>query len=115
MKPPRKVLNPYRPDAPTPSRAHRCTFASGFIGGYIGRTRQRHQRLFGQTVNIAARIENEAEASQCLILNAVLERTHAQDAFRAVVNQPAFSETEARNIALKGIKTPVTVRGFSLD
>ena len=70
---------------------------------------------FGQTVNIAARIENEAEASQCLISNAVLERTHAQDAFRAVVNQPTFSETEARNIALKGIKTPVTVRGFSLD
>lgn len=69
---------------------------------------------FGQTVNIAARVEGVAEKSQCLFSAPVLENPSTKAVFEELVSQSHFDLVPERVMQLRGISNPVTVTGFSL-
>ena len=68
---------------------------------------------FGSVVNTAARIEGKANASECLVSTSVLEEPAATKAFENLVGH-GFIHTREEELNLKGIATPVRVKGFGL-
>lgn len=70
---------------------------------------------FGQTVNIAARVQSKANASQCLVSQAVLDHEEARLAYEKVLNQSSFQKLDDQDLQLKGVKQSVSVCGFTLN
>ena len=68
---------------------------------------------FGQTVNIAARIESAAEPSQCLFSESVLEDIDAQKAFDALTQSEDFQKSESRSFKPKGVHQEIVVHGLT--
>lgn len=78
--------------------------------------------FFGQTVNIAARVEAAAKACECLITEDVLSfGPDSKDAFTEIVDYQCgegdflFKQTERTELSLKGVTNPVHARGFRLQ
>ena len=72
---------------------------------------------FGQTINVAARLEAAARASECVISNAVLDHTDAREAFDNIVGTDqgkTFIKIPKAKLLLKGIANPVAICGFRL-
>ena len=69
---------------------------------------------FGQTVNLAARIESVAGPSQCLVSAEVLDDPDARTFFDELVGGSAFTASGAQQIQPRGIAGTVTVHGLSL-
>jgi len=71
---------------------------------------------FGQTVNLAARVEAAAGASECLMTSSVLSSQDAKDAYEEVLQSKLFvgSKVPPVDMKLKGIQGSVNVTGFSL-
>ena len=69
---------------------------------------------FGQTVNIAARIESAAAASQCLVSSAALEDEETRKTFEDLAASPAFYATDDCDFQAKGVAQSLTVRGLTL-
>lgn len=69
---------------------------------------------FGQTVNIAARVEGAALPSQCLVSETVLADADAQRVFHEVADSGDFEATAVRPLQLRGVKRALSVRGLSL-
>ena len=69
---------------------------------------------FGQTVNLAARIESAASPSQCLVSAAVLDDPDARTLFDELAGRPSFAASGAEDIQPRGIARTVTVHGLSL-
>lgn len=68
---------------------------------------------FGQTVNIAARVESAAEPSQCLFSESVLEDIDAQKAFDALAQSEDFQKSESRSFKPKGVHQEIVVHGLT--
>ena len=68
---------------------------------------------FGQTVNIAARVQSAAGSSQCYVSEAVLRDQGAQEAFDRLIAQSCYAETEVSPLHLKGVQEQVKVRALS--
>lgn len=70
---------------------------------------------FGQTINVAARIEASAGASECLVTAAVLEEPGVKEAFDMLIeDNPNLEATPKRSLNLKGVAVPVEAQGFRL-
>lgn len=69
---------------------------------------------FGQAVNIAARIQNSALPSQCLISQDVLQDEEAQRAFDRLAQSGAAQSTPVADLKLRGIERCVKVRGLHI-
>mmetsp|Transcript_6203 Transcript_6203/g.9531 ORF Transcript_6203/g.9531 Transcript_6203/m.9531 type:complete len:613 (+) Transcript_6203:204-2042(+) len=70
---------------------------------------------FGQTINVAARIEASAGASECLVSAAVLEEPGAKEVFDTLIEDNSNLEaTPKRCLNLKGVAVPVKAQGFRL-
>ena len=69
---------------------------------------------FGQTVNVAARIEGEAGPSHCLVSSNVLADPDAQAAFDALVRAGRFSSGGSRVFQPRGVDRSVTVHDLAL-
>lgn len=69
---------------------------------------------FGQTTNIAARVQSVAKASECFVTNAVLESSpDALECYREIVSPGSnFASTPATELRLKGVEQKVKARGF---
>ena len=69
---------------------------------------------FGQTTNIAARVQSVAKASECFVTNAVLESSpDALECYRKIVSSGSnFVSTPATELSLKGVDHKVKARGF---
>jgi class 3 adenylate cyclase len=71
---------------------------------------------FGQTVNISARVQSKAGASQCLITEAALSSSpSARAAFERALSHPAFVRLEEQQLTLKGVSREVTTHGLRLQ
>ena len=76
--------------------------------------------FFGQTVNIAARVEQAAKASECFITEDVLEfGPDSRSAFNEIVNYRKgdiniFEPTQRTELSLKGVERLVYAQGFRL-
>jgi len=68
---------------------------------------------FGQTTNIAARVQSVAKASECFVTKAVLDNSDTMDCYKEIV-APAtnFRSTPATELSLKGLEHKVQARGF---
>lgn len=71
---------------------------------------------FGQTVNLAARVEGKAAASSCLVTEAVLSDPDARTSYHELVEGEVgtFEATPPMELDLKGIRGKVQARGFRL-
>ena len=67
---------------------------------------------FGQTVNIAARVQSAAGASQCFISHDLLKDSRASSAFQQVISSSNFTELAERDLDLKGVDGPLQASGF---
>ena len=67
---------------------------------------------FGQTVNIAARVESAAEASQCLFSESILQDLDAKNAFDELAQSKYFQKAEARTFQPKGVHQEIVVHGL---
>jgi class 3 adenylate cyclase len=72
--------------------------------------------FFGQTTNIAARIQSVAKASECFVSQAVLDSSpDSLECYREIVNPGSrFTSTPATELSLKGVDHKVQARGFRL-
>lgn len=71
--------------------------------------------FFGQTVNIAARVQHSAGTSQCLISADVLSQASARSALEEVTAQAGVRANHPTELKLKGIARPVGVSGFEVN
>lgn len=69
---------------------------------------------FGQTVNIAARVQSEAKASQVLVTEAVLDGVGARQAFAEIAEQTDFTASAFQTFQPRGVARAVSVRGLNL-
>jgi len=69
---------------------------------------------FGQTINVAARIEAAAGASECLVTAAVLKEPEAREALANIAENSNFLATPKSFLSLKGVSAPVEAQGFRL-
>lgn len=69
---------------------------------------------FGQTVNIAARIESAAAPSQCLVSENVLRGTSARVAFEELSRAPQFTASDIETFQPRGVDRSLAVRGLTL-
>jgi hypothetical protein len=69
---------------------------------------------FGQTTNIAARVQSVAKASECFVTEAVLESSpDAWECFNEITSPgSAFVATPSTELRLKGLEHQVRARGF---
>lgn len=69
---------------------------------------------FGQTSNIAARIQSVAKASECFVSQAVLDSSpDSLECYREIISPGTrFSSTPATELSLKGVEHKVHARGF---
>mmetsp|Transcript_14243 Transcript_14243/g.29928 ORF Transcript_14243/g.29928 Transcript_14243/m.29928 type:complete len:899 (+) Transcript_14243:95-2791(+) len=69
---------------------------------------------FGQTTNIAARVQSQAKASECFVTEAVLDSSRdARDAYTEITSSgSAFQSTPVTQLNLKGVQGNVKARGF---
>ncbi len=69
---------------------------------------------FGQTTNIAARVQSQAKASECFVTEAVLDSSRdARDAYTKITSSgSAFQSTPVTQLNLKGVEGNVQARGF---
>mmetsp|Transcript_19849 Transcript_19849/g.42591 ORF Transcript_19849/g.42591 Transcript_19849/m.42591 type:complete len:802 (-) Transcript_19849:65-2470(-) len=68
---------------------------------------------FGQTANIAARVQSAAKASECFVTEAVLATQDARDAYKEITGPGAsFKLTPLTELMLKGVDGKVHARGF---
>jgi len=72
---------------------------------------------FGQTVNISARVEAAAKASECYITEAVLADPDAKAAYEDIIagknkSSQKFEATPEKQLILKGVKGPVRAQGI---
>lgn len=69
---------------------------------------------FGQTVNVAARVESAASPSQVLVSDAVLRGEGARAAFEALAASPEFEASDFETFQPRGVDRALTVRGLTL-
>lgn len=69
---------------------------------------------FGQTVNIAARVQGEAQPSQVLISGAVLDGVGAREAFKELAEAPDFVDSAVQTFQPRGVTRALSVRGLTL-
>ncbi|KAL7545297.1 hypothetical protein ACHAWF_008652 [Thalassiosira exigua] len=69
---------------------------------------------FGQTANIAARVQSVAKASECFVTETVLESSpDAREAYEQITRTgSAFKATPITELSLKGVEGKVQARGF---
>ena len=67
---------------------------------------------FGQTVNIASRIESHSEPSVCLMSEAVLHDHKARQTFETLISLPNYEAIPFEKKRLKGVSSPISVGGF---
>ena len=68
---------------------------------------------FGQTANIAARVQSAAKASECFVTETVLESGDSREAFKEITSVgTAFKSTSLQELKLKGVDGKVHARGF---
>lgn len=68
---------------------------------------------FGQTTNIAARVQSVAKASECFVTKAVLNNSDAMNCYKDIVARGSnFRSTPATELSLKGLEHKVQARGF---
>ncbi|KAL9190100.1 hypothetical protein ACHAXT_007311 [Thalassiosira profunda] len=70
--------------------------------------------FFGQTVNIAARVQHAAKASECFVTEKVLDSSpEARQAYKEITSGgSAFKATPLTELKLKGVSGKVHARGF---
>jgi len=70
---------------------------------------------FGQTVNVASRVESAAGASSVYISDAVFENDSAAvQTLQEIVDEEMFQTVPVQSLSLKGVEYPVKTRGFKL-
>jgi class 3 adenylate cyclase len=69
---------------------------------------------FGQTTNIAAKVQSVAKASECFVTEAVLESSpDARECYNEIISPgSAFVATPLTQLKLKGLERQVHARGF---
>lgn len=68
---------------------------------------------FGQTTNIAARVQSSAKSSECFVTEAVLEGSSgAKEAYEKILQNSCFVPTPLVELKLKGVEEKVMARGF---
>lgn len=68
---------------------------------------------FGQTANIAARVQSAAKASECFVTEKVLSTQDAQEAYDEITAKgSSFNPTPLTELRLKGVEGLVHARGF---
>lgn len=68
---------------------------------------------FGQTTNIAARVQSSAKSSECFVTEAVLEGySGAMEAYEEITQNSCFAPTPLVELKLKGVEEKVLARGF---
>lgn len=68
---------------------------------------------FGQTANIAARVQSAAKASECFVTEAVLDSEDARGAYAQITSPgSSFKATPLTELRLKGVDEMVHARGF---
>jgi len=68
---------------------------------------------FGQTANIAARVQSAAKASECFVTETVLETKEARDTYDEITGPASsFKSTPLTDLMLKGVDGKVQARGF---
>jgi len=68
---------------------------------------------FGQTANIAARVQSAAKASECFVTETVLESSQeARYAYNEITAGSSFQATPVTELKLKGVEGKVHARGF---
>ena len=68
---------------------------------------------FGQTTNIAARVQSSAKSSECFVTEAVLEGySGAMEAYEEITQKSCFVPTPIVELKLKGVEEKVLARGF---
>ena len=66
---------------------------------------------FGQTVNIAARVQSAARASECFISEHIFKDSKALATFEEIIKRPLYTEkVSGPPLDFKGVKEPVKVR-----
>ena len=68
---------------------------------------------FGQTVNIASRIESEAAPLECLISDSILSDAEAQSAYAALLEETHFERSEPKSFQPKGVEQTIRVHGLT--
>ena len=68
---------------------------------------------FGQTTNIASRIQSSAKSSECFITEAVFEGySGAMETYEEITQNSCFDPTPPVELKLKGVDEKVVARGF---
>jgi len=68
---------------------------------------------FGQTTNIAARVQSSAKASECFVTEAVLDGyCGAMETYEEITQNSCFAPTPSVDLKLKGVEEKVIARGF---
>ena len=68
---------------------------------------------FGQTANIAARVQSAAKGSECFVTETVLESENAREAYAEITGPgSSFQATPLTELKLKGVNGKVHARGF---
>ena len=68
---------------------------------------------FGQTTNIAARVQSAAKASECFVTETVLDCDEARERYNELTSfGSAFKPTPLTELKLKGVQGKVEARGF---
>jgi len=67
---------------------------------------------FGQTVNIASRIESHSNASVCLMSEAILHDDETKAFFQEITALPNYEAIPFHLLQLKGVSSPLSVGGF---
>ena len=68
---------------------------------------------FGQTVNIAARVQSAAGASECFISEEVLQDRDAYEALEKLIESELFEGGAPQQLSLKGVQRQVSVSPLS--
>ena len=69
---------------------------------------------FGQTVNIAARVQSRAAASECLISGEVLQDPRTQAYLAELIEEECFEQVPAQKMSFKGVAEEIVTGGFQL-
>ena len=68
---------------------------------------------FGQTANIAARVQSAAKGSECFVTETVLDSENAREAYAEITGPgSSFQATPLTELKLKGVNGKVHARGF---
>ena len=68
---------------------------------------------FGQTTNIASRVQSSAKSSECFITEAVFEGySGAMETYEEITRNSCFDPTPSVELKLKGVEEKIVARGF---